>query len=284
MVRQGPAKPLSPVRIWVPPNFITIMLYIIPTPIGNLKDITLRALETLKACDALLCEDTRVASKLLNHFEIKKKLISFYKEKEHSLEPRILEELKAGKILGLISDAGTPAINDPGTSLIHACHKEGIKAVALPGACSVICALSLSGLEFNHFQFLGFFPRKEGEKKKLIESILDYDGVSIFFESPKRLLKTIALFPEDQTLYVAKELTKIHEALIEVTKDTAEQFTEPLSRGEICVLVKGQKKESNLSLDDQKLMESLTKHLSQRDAVKVAAELTGKKKQAFYDL
>jgi len=257
------------------------MLFIVPTPIGNLKDITLRALETLKESDYILCEDTRNTSHLLNHFEIKNKLTSFYKEKEHSLQPKILEDLKNGMKICLVSDAGTPAINDPGTNLIKACHENSIPVSSLPGACSIPVALALSGIEFNKFQFLGFFPKKHQEKQTLIKEILTYDGVSLFFESPKRILKTISDFPKDSTLYIAKELSKVHESLIKVTPQNFQEYEDVLTRGEIVVLVKG-KKVSHLEFEDEKLLNTLEKYLSNRDAIKVASELTGKKKQSFY--
>ncbi|MCH9621608.1 MAG: Ribosomal RNA small subunit methyltransferase I [Chlamydiia bacterium] len=259
------------------------MLFLVPTPIGNLKDITFRAIDILSECDYILCEDTRKTIHLLNHYNIKKKLISFYKEKERALEEKILDDLKNDLKICLVSDAGTPAINDPGTHLIAKCHEADIKVNSLPGACSIPTALALSGLEFEKFQFLGFFPKKEKEKKELIESILSYIGVSIFFESPKRILKTIAQFPKDCDVFVAKELSKIHESLIKVTSDSASDFEESLTRGEICVLVKGNKAPSKLKIEDELLMKKLLKHLSQRDAVKIASEITGKKKQSFYN-
>jgi 16S rRNA (cytidine1402-2'-O)-methyltransferase len=259
------------------------MLFIVPTPIGNLKDITLRALDVLKECDYVLCEDTRKTGLLLHHLDIKKKLVSFYKEKEKLLENTILEDLKNGKNICLVSDAGTPAINDPGTSLIAACHANSIKINSLPGPCSIPTALSLSGLTFNKFQFLGFFPKKEKERKDLIKEILDYDGVSIFFESPKRIIKSIKLFPEEAEVFVAKELSKMHERLLKVNSSNVLEFEDVLTRGEICVLVKGSCSDAPLmEVEDEKLMTLLTKHLSQRDAVKVASDLTGKKKQNFY--
>ena len=261
------------------------MLNIIPTPIGNLKDITLRCLEALKECDYVLCEDTRKTGFLLHHFEISKKLVPFHKHNEKKLEQKILDDLREGKNICLASDAGTPSINDPGASLIAACHQNNLCVYSLPGPSSVVTALALSGLEYDRFQFLGFFPKKLNEQTSLIEEILNYAGVSIFFESPNRIMKTISLFPENTKIMIAKELSKIHEALIITDPKNAPAFEDRLSRGELCVLVSGKEKAPFvLNSDDKQLLDVLTKYLSNKDAVKAASELTGKKKQCFYSL
>jgi 16S rRNA (cytidine1402-2'-O)-methyltransferase len=286
VVRQGPAKPLSPVRIWVPPKSFILgksMLSIIPTPIGNLKDITLRCLESLQACDYILCEDTRKTGFLLHHFEISKKLIPFHKHNEKSLEETVLADIENGKNICLVSDAGTPSINDPGAFLIRACHDKGYLVHSLPGPSAIPTALALSGLTYNKFQFLGFFPKKQSEQLALIKEILIYEGLSLFFESPKRIMKTISLFPDGAVIHIAKELSKIHEAFISTSKENATLFEDKLTRGELCVIVEGKKAELvKLDLEDAALMSLLTKHVSTRDAVKIASALTGKKKQAFY--
>ncbi|MCH9617813.1 MAG: Ribosomal RNA small subunit methyltransferase I [Chlamydiia bacterium] len=261
------------------------MLTIVPVPIGNLKDITLRALESLKTCDLVLCEDSRKTGFLLHHFDITKKMIPFHMHNELKLEKMVIDHLKEGKNICLVSDAGTPSINDPGAALISACHKAGIPVSALPGPSSVVTALSLSGLKYDKFQFLGFFPKKNGERLLLIKDMLQYDGVSIFFESPNRIVKIIALFPESAEILIAKELTKVHEALITLTPKDAAQYEDRLSKGEICVMVQGKKKEGPLiDKDDAALMKLLTNYLSTKDASKIAAELTGKKKQHFYQI
>ncbi|MCH9811140.1 16S rRNA (cytidine(1402)-2'-O)-methyltransferase [bacterium] len=258
------------------------MLYIVPVPIGNLKDITLRALETLQNADLVLCEDTRKTGFLLHHFEISKKMIAFHKHNELRLEEEMIEKLEEGKTLCLVSDAGTPSINDPGASLIATCHKKGIPVSALPGPSAVTTALSLSGKEYNKFQFLGFFPKKEKEKKALIEEMLSYEGISIFFESPRRICGTLSLFPEGKEVLVAKELTKLHEKMLFLTKEQINSFKEILEKGEICVLVEGHKKASSLSLEDAILIKTLSPYLSSKDLATVCAKLTGKKKQYFY--
>ena len=260
------------------------MLYIVPVPIGNLKDITLRALETLKQADLVLCEDTRKTGFLLHHFEIKKKMIAFHKHNEGRLEEEMLEKLEAGETICLVSDAGTPSINDPGASLIAACHKKNIPISALPGPSAVTTALSLSGKEYQKFQFLGFFPKKEKEKKEWIKEMLSYEGISIFFESPIRICATLLLFPATQEVLVAKELTKLHEKMLFLSKEQVDTYRETLEKGEICVLVEGRKKASSLSTEDAFLLETLSPYLSSKDLATVCAKLSGKKKQHFYKL
>ena len=258
------------------------MLTICPTPIGNLGDITLRTLDVLRACDYVLCEDSRKTGFLLHHFEISKKLVIFHKHNEKDLEQSILCHLREGKKICLVSDAGTPSINDPGAHLISLCHEEKISVSSLPGASAIPTALALSGLTYDKFQFLGFFPKKSSERSTLIEEILNYEGVSIFFESPNRIMAVIALFPKNTKIYIAKELSKIHEALIIITPDEVLKFEDRLTRGEICVLIKGSKRETTLQFDDAFLMNILTETLTTKDAATIASKLTGKKKQFFY--
>lgn len=261
------------------------MLSIIPTPIGNLRDITSRSMQTLKDCDYILCEDTRQTIKLLHHLSIVKKLVPFHKHNEKKLEEKILDDLKEGKNICLVSDAGTPCINDPGISLVEKCHQNNIKVTSLPGPSSITTALSLSGIKYQKFQFLGFFPKQLKEQKKTIEEMLLYDGVSIFFESPNRIMKTLSLFPEEIEIHVAKELSKLYERLIILTPSTAKLYEKILTKGELCVLVKGKKSEPfSIDCEDKELLQILEKHLSKKDAVKIASDLTGKKKQCFYSL
>ena len=178
------------------------MLYLVSTPIGNLSDITHRAIETLKSVDYILCEDTRRSSILLKAHGITTHLKSFHKFSEKREEERVVENLKSGKSIALISDAGTPGIADPGQRLVARCRKEGISVTSLPGPSAPIVALTLSGFSMERFQFLGFLPKKTSERKQLLNSMLFYSGVSIFFESPKRIQATL------------KEIDTLHHILI----------------------------------------------------------------------
>lgn len=217
------------------------MLYVVATPIGNLSDITFRAVETLKACDYILCEDTRHSSVLLQHYEIKKPLKSFHKYCEMAKEQEVLEDLKQGLSVCLISDAGTPGIADPGEKLIQACLKNGIKVIAIPGPCAAITALCCSGLDTKRFQFLGFLPRKAGELKHCLQEALASPGTTICYESPKRLLNVLeelhSLAP-DRQLAVARELTKKFEEIRRGNaSDLISYWKEATLKGEIVLMI-----------------------------------------------
>ena len=175
------------------------MLFLVATPIGNLADISFRAIEVLTSCDLILCEDTRHSIKLLNHYQIKKPLLSYHKFNEVASIDKIISKLKDSANIALISDAGTPLIADPGYKLVEKCIEEGIAITAIPGACSTIDALLLSGLNVERFQFAGFLPRQQKELKKLLQEFASYPGTTINYESPERILKTVetlkAYFP-----------------------------------------------------------------------------------------
>lgn len=198
------------------------MLYIIATPIGNLKDITLRSLEILQDCDAIICEDTRRTATLLNHYNIKKHLIILNDYNEFKTFPQIIERLKDGENLGLVSDAGTPLISDPGYKLVRECIAQQIPVDSLPGPSSVITALTLSGLPPDRFMFVGYPPEKSGHRLKFLHYILDReqnDNIKvtyILFVAPHKLIKTLGEMKEvagDIEIVLAHELTKIHQSV-----------------------------------------------------------------------
>ncbi len=191
------------------------MFFLISTPIGNLSDISTRAVETLRACDTLLCEDTRVSRTLLRAHQIEKPLLSCHAFNERKREAHVIDLLRQGRSVGLISDAGTPALCDPGARLVDRCHQEGIPVRAIPGPCALITALSLSGYVGAPFQFVGYLPRKKGPLTRLFDAMLHYHGASIAYETPHRLLKTLALLKEQAPhapLFLVKELTKKYES------------------------------------------------------------------------
>ncbi len=196
------------------------MLYIIATPIGNLKDITLRALETLESVEYLLCEDTRNAGLLLSNLGIKNKpkLISFYDEVEDQKIPEIVNLLKDNKEVGLVTDAGTPVISDPGWKLIKKCQFLGINYTSLPGACAAINGAVLSGLPIGRFCFLGFLPKKDGERKKILEKYKEIDGAKIVYESPFRVEKLVEqikeVYGDEIQIKIVREMTKKFEEVI----------------------------------------------------------------------
>lgn len=190
-------------------------LYVVATPIGNLSDMTERAIKTLKEVDYILCEDTRTSLKLLNHFDIKNKLVSHHKFNEQEKQERIIKDLKEGQNIAIISDAGTPCICDPGEYLVKKARENNIKVIGIGGISASITALSISGLDTKTFTFYGFFPREKKEQKELIEAINNSNiKTYIFYESPKRIVKTIEYlskeFPNSK-ISILKELTKLHE-------------------------------------------------------------------------
>lgn len=216
-------------------------LFVVATPIGNLGDITLRALETLKKVDIVAAEDTRTALKLFTKFDIHSKLIAFHAHSSERELEKILAELKAGKSVALISEAGTPGISDPGFALIRAAVAEKIEVVPIPGACAAIAALSASGLRMDKFIFLGFLPLKKG-RAKLIESLRDRSETIIFYESPHRIQKTLAQLTEilgaERRIVLARELTKIHEEFFRGSLAEANEFfAKQKPRGEFTILL-----------------------------------------------
>ena len=212
-------------------------LYIVPTPIGNLKDITLRALDVLKEVDLILAEDTRTTGKLLKHFEISTHMQSHHMHNEHKTVENLINKLKSGLTVALISDAGTPAISDPGFLLTRACLEHGIEVDCLPGATAFVPALVNSGLPNDKFVFEGFLSVKKGRQTRTI----------IFYESPHKLLKTLAhfcdYFGEDRQVSVSRELTKLYEETIRGTaKEVLEHYTNKPPKGEIVIVVAGKTK------------------------------------------
>lgn len=269
------------------------MLYIIATPIGNLSDITFRAIETLKICDYILCEDTRHSAPLLHHYGINKPLKSYHKFNESSRQQEIIRDLQQGYTIGLISDAGTPGISDPGTQLIQTCVEEGIQVTAIPGPCAAVAALSCSGLDTQRFQFWGFLPRKQGELERALKEILAYAGTTICYETANRLMSVFEVFhklaPQRQ-LVVARELTKKFE---EVQRGVAEALIShwqlsPL-KGEIVLMVAGASEApsedwSELSPQEHVHLIQTTYNLTKQEAIQTVAKIRGVSKRDIYNV
>lgn len=220
-------------------------LYLVPTPIGNLKDITLRAIEILKEVDLILAEDTRTSGKLLKHYDISTPMQSHHMHNEHKTVNGVIEKLKSGLSVALISDAGTPAISDPGFLLVRACVDHGIEVDCLPGATAFVPALVNSGLPNDKFVFEGFLPVKKGRQTRLLV-LAEETRTMIFYESPHKLLKTLGhfckYFGEDRPVSVSRELTKIYEETIRGTaKEVLEHYTDKPPKGEIVIVVGGKK-------------------------------------------
>ena len=223
-----------------------MQLTLIPTPIGNLKDITLRALEELKNADLILAEDTRTTGILLKHYEINNNLQSYHIFNEHKTVERIVDTIKSGKKVVLVSDAGTPAISDPGFLLVRACVEKGITITCLPGATAFVPALVMSGLPSDSFVFEGFLPVKKG-RSTFLNRLKDESRTMIFYESPHRILKTLQNFAEtfgsDRRCSVSREISKIFEETVRGTiSEILTIFVEKPPKGEIVIVVEGNKK------------------------------------------
>lgn len=266
------------------------MLYLVATPIGNLGDMTYRAVEILKRCDYILCEDTRHSLLLLKHYEIQKPLKSFHKFNEAAQEAKIVQDLKSGQTIAVISDAGTPGISDPGTRLVKSVLKENISVQSIPGPCAAIAALTCSGMNTEQFQFAGFLPRKQNELKKKIQELLHYPGTSICYESPERILKVLQLLTEiasERTIVIARELTKKFE---EVKRGTPNElihyYKEHPLKGEIVCLIEGKKEDSqweNWTPEEHVLFLVQEYNLSRQDAIKMAAQQRKVPKREIYN-
>ncbi len=219
------------------------MLTLVATPLGNLSDITLRALDALKAADIILCEDTRRSAILLNHYEIKKPLYSYHKFNEQKKLDLIAEKLQEGLNIALISDAGTPTISDPGERLVKHCIKLNLKVDSIPGPCAVILALTLSGLNTEKFQFIGFLPKTSGRLERVLKTSFSYDGTTICYETPHRLLKVLEMIHKiapEKNLVVCRELTKKFEETRRGTAAThLNYWKEHTLKGEIVLLFEG---------------------------------------------
>ena len=221
-------------------------LYIVATPIGNLSDISERALQTLRDCDIVACEDTRVTGTLLKRFGISKEMFVYEDSRERNAAPILLEKLKSGLNIALVSDAGTPCISDPGFRIARACRAEGIKVVPIPGPCAFAAALSASGLPSDSFLFVGFLPAKTAARRNFFEKHADFGHTLIFYESPFRLLKTLTQFAEvfgaDRSVSVSREISKLHEETVRGTlEEVMAHFTQNEPKGEIVIILEGKR-------------------------------------------
>jgi 16S rRNA (cytidine1402-2'-O)-methyltransferase len=273
--------------------FSIYMLTIVSTPIGNFQDITLRALDSLRQCDLILCEDTRHSKRLFIHFEISTPTRSYHQFNEAKECCRVIDELKAGKHICLVSDAGTPTISDPGSRLIKECILEQIKIDSVPGPCAAIHALTLCGLDTERFQFIGFLPKKETAIKKELLNILYYSGTSICYESPRRLINIATIIQKldaERQIVVARELTKTYQEIIRGTpSEILQHFEKKDVKGEIVLLIAHNPTFASKFWREQPLEETLstlekTFSLSHMEAIKTLASLRDQPKREIYKL
>lgn len=269
------------------------MLYLVPTPIGNLGDISKRARETLESADFIAAEDTRVTLKLLNHLELKKPLVSYYEHNKSFKGEKILDRILAGETCALVSDAGSPAISDPGEDLVKQCAAAGIPVCAIPGPCAAITALSISGQATGRFCFEGFLSTAKKSRREHLEILKSEQRTMIFYEAPHKLLTTLAdmaeVFGGDRPLSLCRELTKLHEEVVRTTLSEAlERYTENPPKGEFVLIVAGAKPEEKEIPSETdaaaRLAELIAQGLSRKDAVKQTAKELGLSKNAVYEI
>ncbi|MGL4759910.1 MAG: 16S rRNA (cytidine(1402)-2'-O)-methyltransferase [Sarcina sp.] len=255
-------------------------IYLVPTPIGNLGDITLRALETLKKVDVVAAEDTRQSLRLLNHFEIKKPLISYHMHNEQGKGEELIERARKGENIAVVSDAGTPGVSDPGAVIVSKCIEYGIKFEVLPGATAFTTALVYSGLDTSKFMFKGFFPRENKDRKAFLEDIEGRTETIIVYESPYRVIESLASMKEglgNRRVAVCRELTKLYESIYRGTFEEAiEFFVENAPRGEFVIVIDG-KSEEAIAQEEKSKWE----HMSIKEHIVSYVESGEKKKDAI---
>ena len=268
------------------------MLYLVPTPIGNLGDISLRCRETLESADFIAAEDTRVTLKLLNHLGIKKSLVSYYEHNKATKGDRIVDRILAGETCALVSDAGSPAISDPGEDLVKQCAEAGIIVCAIPGPCAAITALSISGQSTGRFCFEGFLSTAKKSRREHLDALRTETRTMIFYEAPHKLVSTLAdmseVFGADRPVSLCRELTKLHEEVVRTTLGEAlTKYTETPPKGEFVLVVEGgcpgQKEKPTLEQGLARVRQLLGQGNTRRDAVRQAAEELALSRNALYE-
>ena len=268
------------------------MLYLVPTPIGNLGDISIRCRETLEQADFIAAEDTRVSLKLLNHLGIKKSLVSYFEHNKAEKGNMIVERILAGETCALVSDAGSPAISDPGEDLVRQCAEAGITVCAIPGPCAVITALSISGQSTGRFCFEGFLSTAKKSRREHLESLQKEERTMIFYEAPHKLCATLedmaSVFGNDRPISLCRELTKLHEEVVRTTLgDAIQKYTETPPKGEFVLVVAGAAPEEKGTATAEdgaaRALELMESGMSRKDAARQAAKELGLQKNLVYD-
>ena len=269
------------------------MLYLVPTPIGNLGDISQRCRETLECADFIAAEDTRVSLKLLNHLGIKKSLVSYFEHNKAFKGEQIVQRILAGETCALVSDAGSPAISDPGEDLVKQCAAAGITVCAIPGPCAVITALSISGQSTGRFCFEGFLSTSKKSRRDHLQSLKAEQRTMVFYEAPHKLLATLEdmaeVFGADRSISLCRELTKLHEEVVRTTLGGAiEKYTETPPKGEFVLVIAGAepKAEEEATADDAalRLRQLLESGMSRKDAIKQTAKELDLPKNTVYEI
>jgi 16S rRNA (cytidine1402-2'-O)-methyltransferase len=267
-------------------------LYVVATPIGNLADITFRAVEILKQVDLIAAEDTRHVKMLLQHYGISNKVVSLHQHNEDTVSVGLLEKMRQGQSVALVSDAGTPLLSDPGMPLVRMVKDAGLEVSPVPGACALIAALSAAGLPVTKFSFEGFLPRTSSARQAFFHEKLMCSTTWVFYESSHRILASLKdmaeVLPLDRQIVIARELTKLHETIVKTSLDKALELVENdgnMRKGEFVVIVDGavvDKKEQIITPEQQKLLAVLLRECSIKTAVAMAVEITGVRKKLLY--
>jgi len=273
-------------------NLTPATLYIVATPIGNLGDISQRAIDILTQVDVIACEDTRHTGKLLSAFSIKNKTMSLHDHNERQRQDQVATMLQEGKTIALVSDAGTPLISDPGFHLVRHCRSLGLNVSPIPGACAAISALSVAGLPTDRFSFEGFLPSRSGARQATLQALVDEPRTMVFYDAPRRAIDTVrdivATLGGERYIVIARELTKTFET---IHSDTAEKFLEWLEqdanqlKGEMVLIIEGYKaKENEISAEVINTLKLLLAEMKPKKACAIAAEIYGVKKNALYEV
>ena len=267
-------------------------LYVVATPIGNLADFSYRAVEILKKVDLIAAEDTRHVKMLLQHYAINNKVISLHQHNEEKAAPGLVDKIKQGQSIALVSDAGTPLLSDPGMPLVKLAKQEGVEVSPIPGACALIAALSVSGLPVTRFTFEGFLPRTSSARKAFFTSRKNETATWVYYESSHRILASLEdlleIISGDRRIVVARELTKLYETVVNDSLDhVLEQVKNDanMQKGEFVVLVEGaviEKKNASITEEQQRILAVLLKECSIKSAVAMAVEITGARKKVLY--
>ena len=267
-------------------------LYVVATPIGNLADFSHRAIETLKQVDLIAAEDTRHVKMLLQHYAISNKLISLHQHNEEKISPNLIEKIKKGISIALVSDAGTPLLSDPGMPLVKLAKQEGIEVSPIPGACALIAALSVSGLPTSKFTFEGFLPRTSSARKTFFNTKKNESTTWVFYESSHRIVASLEdlakIIQGNRRIVLAKELTKLYETVVNDSLENVLQLIKNntnLQKGEFVVLVEGiiiEKTAGEITEEQKRILQILLQQCSIKTAVSMAVEITGARKKVLY--
>lgn len=267
-------------------------LYVVATPIGNLADFSFRAVEVLKQVDMIAAEDTRHVRMLLQHYGIGNRLVSLHQHNEDTASALLLDKIRAGLNVALVSDAGTPLLSDPGMPLVRMARDAGIEVSPVPGACALIAALSVAGLPVSRFIFEGFLPRTSSSRKTFFKERLYCESTWVFYESSHRILDSLKdmseIFPAERMVVIARELTKLHETIVKCRLDEMllrVESDENMRKGEFVVIVEGaidDKNSQELSIEQISVLRILLKECSTKTAAALAAEITGARKKLLY--